>query len=64
MAAITKLAIYACIVFDQTAEEPDHIRETIQISQHLWLKHPAALPETNGNTFGSAADGARHFIGR
>ena len=54
MAAITERAIDTRVVFDQTTEEPDHVRETIQVSEHLRLDHSTAFHEANSAPFGAA----------
>ena len=64
MAVVTEPAIDACVVFDQTSEKPDHVRETIQVSEYLRLDHSAILHKANGATFGATADGAGHLICR
>jgi hypothetical protein len=64
MALFAEPAIDACVVFDQTSEEPDHVRETIQVSEHLRLDHSTAFHEANSAPFGAATNGAGDLIGR
>src|ERR1700722_10199452 len=64
LGSITKTRIDAGVHLDQPAEEPDKIREAIEIGQHLRLDRLPTFRQPHRTALGAAADGAGDLIGR
>src|ERR1700683_5143731 len=64
LGSITKPRIDAGVHLDQPAEEPDKIREAIEIGQHLRLDLLTTLRQPYRIALRPPADGARNLVGR
>src|SRR5580704_6659583 len=60
---VTKPRVDAGVVLNQTAEEPDHVREAVEIGEDLGLDDASVFDEAHNGTFGPTADRACHLIG-
>src|ERR1700748_2167948 len=56
MTLVTQAAVDTGVMLDQAAEEPDHIRQPIQVCEHLRMGCSAALHKADSAALGATTD--------